>query len=722
MPRDTWHSEKIPQQRITLLLTCMLVFVPAVGSPTEVVLQDTVKSTLVSFFALVACLMQAWQLRSKDGNLRLHWIVALPVLLCAYSLGSAIWSHTYLGIVEFIRWLIFSLIVCLGINIFTRGTTSMLAWGIHIGATIASLWTALQFWFDIQWFAQGPNPASTFVNRNFFAEFAVCTLPFSFLLLTRLRNKISVFLITISIGFNITAILMTGTRSAILGLFLLPSVLIFIAVRVRNHLPSGNWSLLQHVGLIATLVLSIAVMGNIPTSNRVLLSESQQTTAIGRAMHRTASLAHNSEYAKGSSFSMRWAMWNATFQMILKNPIAGVGAGAWEAEIPRFQAEGSNLETDYYAHNEFLQLVAEYGLVGWLSIGLLGIYILSAAYKTWNLDKSDEHHEVALRMLTLASLLTLCLVSSAGFPWRLAGTGCIFAVCLGILAASDLRIHRNKEASHLIIRTTPVRAQILMIIFGIFSVLAMYIAFQAVECERKLVGAIKIATAISASGKPKDPRWNDAKSQMLQWTREGIEINPHYRKLTPIVADALASWDDWKNAIWIWESVLSSRPYIVAMIANVARGYLHEGNPSMAQIYLDRAKQLQPNSASVASLELLFWSQTGRTSDAIRGVKDLLSRDPIAHETVQLAYALGITNDDLDLAVLALETGIKKWPNRAVDGWLKLGNLYAYSRLNDPAKALECYRAALEGAQTNYRMSVFSAIPSEYRTKLLTPS
>ena len=54
---------------------------------------------------------------------------------------------------------------------------------------MASLWAALQFWVDFRFFPQGPNPASTFVNRNFFAEFAVCTLPFSALLLARARQS-----------------------------------------------------------------------------------------------------------------------------------------------------------------------------------------------------------------------------------------------------------------------------------------------------------------------------------------------------------------------------------------------------------------------------------------------------------------------------------------------------------------------------------------------------
>lgn len=72
----------------------------------------------------------------------------------------------------------------------------------------------------------------------------------------------------------------------------------------------------------------------------------------------------------------------------------------------------------------------------------------------------------------------------------------------------------------------------------------MYIAQQAVECEGKIVRAVKIALAVSQSGQPNGPRCQPAKSEMLTLTREGVAINPHYQKLTPMAADAMAQWGD----------------------------------------------------------------------------------------------------------------------------------------------------------------------------------
>ena len=63
-----------------------------------------------------------------------------------YALISTAWSHTYLAGVEAIRWFLFSLILFLGLNTLTQIRITHLAWGIHIGAVVASLWAALQFW------------------------------------------------------------------------------------------------------------------------------------------------------------------------------------------------------------------------------------------------------------------------------------------------------------------------------------------------------------------------------------------------------------------------------------------------------------------------------------------------------------------------------------------------------------------------------------------------
>src|SRR5688500_1124034 len=162
---------------LVAIFALMMFLAPALGVPNEEMLQDTLKSIVVSFAVLGAALLFLWAQRGRRDALRWHAVMWLPLLLMAYALGSMAWSHTYLAAVEAIRWFVFSLLLWLALNTFTRERLTWVAWGIHAGAVVASLWTALQFWVDLRLFPQGPNPASTFVNRNFFAEFVVCTLP-----------------------------------------------------------------------------------------------------------------------------------------------------------------------------------------------------------------------------------------------------------------------------------------------------------------------------------------------------------------------------------------------------------------------------------------------------------------------------------------------------------------------------------------------------------------
>lgn len=699
------------------MLSLMMVMVPALGVPGEEFLQDSFKSMLVSFFALAAAFVFFWERRRQDVTICLHRLLWLPLGLITYALGSMAWSHAYLGGVEAIRWFVFSVILFIGMNTLTLARVTQLAWGIHLGAAIASLWAVLQFWIDFRLFPQGPNPASTFVNRNIFAEFIVCTLPFSTLLLTRVREKASVFLLTFSLGFNIVALLMTGTRSALVGLLVLAVLLPGIVFLYAKQSVSNGWRVGHCVAIVALLIATVWGLGSIVTANPKVIAESGRGDAIDRALKRTLSMAKSDEYSQGS-FSVRTLMWKATGRMILANPVTGIGAGAWEVQAPLYQEAGSQIETDYYAHNEILQLVAEYGLAGWLFLVCLVSYLLWAAYETWSDETREGKQEAPLRALTLASLLVFLLVSNAGFAWRMATTGTLFALSLSILAASDIRLAAGRSLWSRSLQLKAGYAGWALAAITLCTAVAIYISRQAIECESKLVGAIKIALTISQSSNPNDPRWEAAKTEMLQLMREGIAINPHYRKLTPMAADAMASWGDWKNATWIWESVLESRPHVVVILANVARGYMQAGDFKKAQEYLNRARNLQPTAPTLSAVEVMLWSRTGKDQEAAVHAKELLKAGIIDYDLVQAAYFLGLRNRDPELAIHALQLQIKMWPTQAIDGWLKLGNIYDSAEARDESKALQAYQAALDATPLPYRGAVLARIPPGYQSNI----
>jgi O-antigen ligase len=715
-PADDMAGGGVPVElrggAIAAIFALMMFLTPALGVPNEEMLQDTLKSIIVSAAALGAALLFfSGEARSRPA-LRWHAAVWLPLLLMAYALGSMAWSHTYLAGVEAIRWFVFALLMWLGLNTLARDRLPLLAWGIHAGAVVASLWAALQFWFNLNLFPQGPHPASTFVNRNFFAEFAVCTLPFAAVLLARARQSAQAVLIALSAAFVIVAILMTGTRAALVALWLQLLVLLpLLAWRCRRTLAFASWGRGMQALVAGTLAGTVLVLGMIPTGDARILQEERGGTALERAFERTASISPGDD-----SLGVRKIMWRATVRVIAAHPLAGVGAGAWENEIPLYEDAGSQLETDYYAHNEYLQLLAEYGIAGWVFLVVLLGWLVAAAWRTIPSRGPAAEAEAPWRAVLLTSLLVLFVVSNVGFPWRMATTGALFALCLGGLAASDARLGLTAPwaVSRLPWRAAWSRGATAAVVAALG--LAAFISWQAAQAEFKIVRATRIALSISASGSPNDPRWQPAKTEMLRLLREGIAINRHYRKITPMVADELARWGDWKDAIWIWESVLSSRPNVVAIMANVARGYTTLGETDKALAWLARAKQIQPRATAVRSLEVILLARTGN-AQALPLARAVIDDQVYDYDMANAAFALAWRARDWDLARRAMHLRMVGWPASRAEGYFQLAAMYDQG-LHDEDQALGAYRQALELTAGQQREALIAAMPAKYVERL----
>lgn len=642
--------------RTVVLLAVMAALVPAVGSPGPELLQDSLKSMGVAFFALGAALHFVLTHRRSDAPLRWHPVLWGPLALMAWALGSMAWSHTYLGGVEAIRWALFALLVWLGLQAFTRERLFILAWGVHAGAVLASLWAALQFWLDWRFFSQGPPPASTFINRNFFAEYTVCALPFSVWLLARSRGPREITALSASLGLVVVALFMTGTRSALVALGALLLVAGPLALW-RCRQPSGRGHRLGADGwrpgslaLAAGVVgLVIATLGNLPTGNVRIAQEARGLTPIARALNRGQSIG-----PADPSLGLRQAMWRSTWAMVLDHPLAGVGAGAWEVHVPRYQPPGSQLETDYYAHNEFLQLLAEYGVVG-AGVLLAGLaWLLRAAWRTLADRSAAMDAWAPQRWVALSSLLALAIVSLAGFAWRMAATGALFALALALLAASQATPVAPGR------RRAAVRALAVTALVAAFG-LATFISVQAVRCESRLVRATELALEISAAGHGGDEGWRAARQEVVRLAREGIAINSHYRKITPQVADELAAWGQWADATWIWESVLQSRPHIVAILTNAARGHAALGEEAIAWERLAQARAVQPDAVSVRSLEVVLLARSGQVALARERARSALEAGLVDPDLVRLGLALGRQAGDAALVELAWRRTPAPW-------------------------------------------------------------
>jgi O-antigen ligase len=184
------------------------------------------------------------------------------------------------------------------------------------------------------------------------------------------------------------------------------------------------------------------------------------------------------------------------------------------------------------------------------------------------------------------------------------------------------------------------------------------------------------------------------------------------------VADQLVRWGDWRNALWIWESVVASRPNVVALLANSAQAHIQLGELPQAQAYFERARAIQPEAPVVHTLEVLLLVHRGELRQAAQLSRAYLQRPQVDQDLTLAAYLLGLRTQDWELAIQALTQRRMRWPQLAVDSWYKLGQLYARPELRDEVRAQQAFQAALDAAPATFRDKVREVIPQPYRSAL----
>lgn len=691
------------------IVSITMFLLPTLGMPTAEIYQDTFKSIVVALGTMGALLALAWK-QHAPGAARTHSLLLLPLLLALYAVASMSWGHSYLAGGEAIRWAMFAALLAVGMNTLTGERLAWLAWGVHAGAVAAAGWAILQFLFDWSFFAQGVHPAATFANRNFMAEYLVCALPFSGMLLARARREAAVAALSASIGLIAVAIMMTGTRSALITMWIQAGLVFpIVAWRYRTALPARYWSGRTRFIAAGALLATVAGLGALPCADQQLLDEGRGDTALQRAFLRTRAIRLDDR-----SLGVRRIMWRATARMIAAHPLTGVGAGSWEVQVPKYQEPSQPVETDYYAHNEFLQLLAEYGLVGIVFLVQLGRYLARATVETWS--KPAETAAAGWRLTALCSLLALLTVSNLGFPWHMPATGAIFALCLGVLAGSDSQAGPRRSGARFFRWPAAWRSPALLIA-ACATAAALYASRQAAQAELKLVRALQIALYISDYPDSNNPLLQPLKQETLRLAREGIAINPHLRKITPGIADEMARWGDFKDAVPIWESILASRPYIVGINTNVARGYLALHEPAQAQRYFARARSVSPDSPGVRSLDVALLMQTGDVHTALTRAQAALQQGRYDEDLLINAFVLATRADEPRFAQQAMVKLADEFPSGRTSAYVQLAAAYA-STGKDDAQAVRAYRQAIALSTPEQRSALLATIPQRLQPQV----
>lgn len=696
-----------------LVIAGAMLLAPATGAPTDELYQNTYKTVLLLLGLAAAWAAFSWQHRDAS---RFHLPATgwLCLLLGGYAMLSAAWSHPYFAGNEALRWVSAGLLVTLGANCFSRERFSWLAWGVHAGAAGAALWAALQFWIDLRFIPQGPNPGSTFSNRNFFAEFAAAALPFGFALLAQARSNGAIVALAVSNALVVLAIMMTGTRAPLVALCLqLFVVLPLAAWAFRKRLALGSWSTGQRLLAVGLLLAMIGGLGSVRSGNNLILEEERGPTALARGLNRVASIGPG-DY----SLSVRIGMWQSGVKMIGAHPLAGVGAGSWQVALPLYQPGNLEFEADTNAHNEYVQLVAEYGLAGWLFLAALLAYVARAAWLTWRGPGEESGDEAVVRITALSSLLGAGVTMLTGFGLHISPSMALLALNLGLLAASDARLGRPLPPRGAWLPWG--RRAAWAALAASLAALAATAWFGArqVRAEVETIRALKLANAVNATGDPLNPLLKAARDEALRGAAVGLELDPYERRFIGMAAEEFTKWKEYAFAAKIFEAMVQARPNVPGLLTHLGILYSKMDQPDKAAALLERARSIAPDAPSVRALDVMLHRQRGDDRRALELARAALDGQIANLDLVTAAVSLAGAAGDHALAARALELRLQKWPGPdAAEGYLQLGNLYE-QQLAQPQRALEAYRQALLRSPPAARAALAARMPPAQASRL----
>jgi O-antigen ligase len=291
----------------------------------------------------------------------------------------------------------------------------------------------------IYWFRynrQGASAFGPFINHNHFAGYMEMLIPLPIGLMlhaSSLRLGLARLLFYgFSAGMMSVALLASLSRGGLIGIVAGLGMIGLWDWRrraARESLPGRrSMGVAVLAGLVAIVAAGLLWLGP------------------GRVIDRIAGSLSSDADGSGETFlASRGQIWKDTLAMIAANPVIGVGLGAYETAYPTY-SESDGTMFVRYAHNDYLQVLADEGLVG--GAILIWFLVLSARLIARGL-RYDDAYRSALGMGIGAGIVGILVHSLLDFNLQLPSNALLFLMLIGVATSLNAIPAVRRSASHL---------------------------------------------------------------------------------------------------------------------------------------------------------------------------------------------------------------------------------------------------------------------------------
>lgn len=260
------------------------------------------------------------------------------------------------------------------------------------------------------------NYSGAAANINITAFSLVYKLPILFYLFEKQKNSLIKFFLSVLLFFVTFIVSILGSRGAFIGIGISVLVLIY-QLLISNHTLSHKIKQLCW----AFLPMLLATLLNLNYLNK------KNNDIFSRAS--TISLS-----TQDGSVNQRLRYYKHCLTQFYKTPFTGVGVGNWKLHSIDYDKKDINgFVVPYHAHNDFLQVLAELGIIG------LIFYLSFLFYSTKKLFKS-KLFENNLNIFLMGSVLIYLLDSSLNFPISRPISQLFLIALLTIISTNEKRV------------------------------------------------------------------------------------------------------------------------------------------------------------------------------------------------------------------------------------------------------------------------------------------
>ena len=294
-----------------------------------------------------------------------------------------------------------------------------------------------------------------FGSVNYFAEYMIVPLPLAISLFFATQNRTHKILLLVGILAMGGSLILTFTRGSYLAIGISSLFMFFL------YLVSRGKSFIKEHKKIFIFILALIILITF------LFVMPNPLNKLGTVISKIKGRISISQFTKGYSLKRRIATWGFTTLMIKDHPIFGSGLGTFKYNSLSYQAkffdQGENRSLYPYgiadkAHNEYLQLWAELGLLG------LGIFLwFLFSYFNYGIEllrRLKDKYKQGIIIGLMGGIVAVLIDGIFGFPLHLPATLVLFWLFIGLaVSLKHSENHSEQEVETISIKEAQLKTK-----------------------------------------------------------------------------------------------------------------------------------------------------------------------------------------------------------------------------------------------------------------------